>query len=203
MRRGDRQVAEERAVLVVADEFQGFFHDRVVRVRLALASADVPGQRDLLAIANQVRWVKRVGVDLVVVPEKNVEPMPFRHTGRPTSARAPLAETTGGIAPLFQHGGHRRLVGAERCYAVVGTDGGVAHVLARHQRGPQRSTHGCRRQGLGESDPLGRHSVDPRRVNLRIPHVRQLVVRQLVRHHVHDVWPVAGEDPRGQQDHAQ
>ena len=75
---GDREVAKEGIVLVLLDKAKGFVHDRVLGVSSPGTSTVIPGKMNLLAVAEQIGWVKAMGMDLVVVAEKNVKAVFFR-----------------------------------------------------------------------------------------------------------------------------
>jgi len=136
VRRRDGQVAEERAVLIRPDEFQGLVHDDVVGVGPALAAALVARERDFFAVADDVRGIVRVGVDLVVVAQEDVEAVLLGDAGRPPAAAAPLAEAARGVARALQDGGDGLLLGPERRAAVV-----LADVFAGHQAAPRGGAH--------------------------------------------------------------
>ena len=132
VRRRDREVTEKRVVLVFADKLQTRLHDRVMRVRLARSSADVALQFHLLAVANEVRRIKRVCVYLIVVAVKNIEAVLLRHTGRIAPTTTPLAEAAGRVADFLEDRGDGRLARAQRSAAVVRANRGVPGVLAGH-----------------------------------------------------------------------
>jgi hypothetical protein len=74
VRRSPAHVSEERFALVVANELFGLFDDAVLAERPAgFGVPRVARQRDLFAVADQVLRKKRVGVDLIVVTEEQVE----------------------------------------------------------------------------------------------------------------------------------
>ena len=194
VRRGDGEVAKEWLVLVFADELEGFLHDGVLGVGFAGASADVALQWDLLAVAYEVGGVEGVGVHLVVVAEENVEAVLLGHPGGVASAAAPFAEAAGGVTDFLEDGGYGGFARPQGGAAVVGPDGGVAGVLARHQVAAERGAHGGAREGLGEAYAFLGELIDVGRLDVRVPHVGELVVGELVGHDVHDVGLFLGGD---------
>ena len=53
----------------------------VLRIGLATAATFVPFQWNFFAIADQVRWIERMGMHLVVVAEKRIKTMLLRNAG--------------------------------------------------------------------------------------------------------------------------
>jgi len=125
-------------------------------------------------------------VHLVVVAVKHVEAVLLRHAGRVAPTASPLAEAARGVASVLEHRGDRRFAGTQRCSTVVRANRGMPRVLAGHQIATQRRTDRRSRQRRREPNPLRRKAVDVRGLDVRIPHVRQLVVRKLVGHDVND-----------------
>ena len=198
VRRSDGEVAEEWLVLVFADELEGFLHDGVLGVGFAGAPAEVALQWDLLAVAYEVGGVEGVGVYLVVVAEENVEAVFLGHPGGVASAAAPFAEAAGGVADLLEDGGDGGFTRSQRGAAVVGPDGGVAGMLARHQVAAERGAHGGAGEGLSEAYAFLCELIDVGRLDVRVPHVGELVVGELVGHQVHHVGLLlGGEAGRG------
>ena len=78
MRRRDRQVTKERVVFVIANELDRLVHDLIVRIRLSGSTAVITWEQNFLAVSNQVRRIKRMRVDLIVIAEKDIESMFFR-----------------------------------------------------------------------------------------------------------------------------
>ena len=77
--RRNGKITEERPILVVFNELDGFIEDFVVGIICACAAALIPRQRHLLTIANNVGRIITVRMDLVVVSQKHIEPMFLRH----------------------------------------------------------------------------------------------------------------------------
>ena len=63
----------------------------------------------------------------------------------------------------------------------------MPRMFTGHQITTQRRTDRCPRQRRRETDALRCKAVDVRGLDVRIPHVRQLVVRKLIGHDVNDV----------------
>lgn len=66
--------------------------DNILRIGLSIASAMVPLQLDLFAVTNQIRRVKSMGMNLIVVTEEEIKAMFFRHACGIATTTAPLAE---------------------------------------------------------------------------------------------------------------
>ena len=172
-----------------------------MRVCFARATADVAVQLHLLAVANEVWRKKRMRVHLVVVAVKHVEAVLLRHTGRVPAAASPLAKAARRVATVLEHRGDRRFAGPQRRPAAVRTNRGVSRVLARHQVAAQRRAD--RRPGQRRREPysLRRKAVDVGCLDVRISHVRQLVICKLVGHDIDNVRLLCRQrrDHRGPQ----
>ena len=126
-------------------------------------------------------------MDLIVVAKKLIKAMLFWHTCRSTPTSSPLAEPTSGVPSFLQHAGNRSFASAKGCSARIVPYRTVSHVLAGHHARPQWPTNRCRGQRLRETDSLGSHPVNIGSAKSLIAHVRQFVIRQFIRHDVHDV----------------
>ena len=126
-------------------------------------------------------------MDLVVVAEEDIEAVLFRNTGGSPAPATPLPESTSGVAERLQDRGHRRFPIPEGRAASVGTDRGMAAVFSGHQATACRGADRGPREALGEPDPLGGEAVEIRGPDVRVPHVSQFIVAELVGHDINDV----------------
>ena len=89
MRWGISQASKERAFRMGADEVHRSLMNHVGRILLALAEALAARKRYLLAGADEIGWVVRVGVHLIVVAKKISNPC---FSGTPVLSRPPLPQ---------------------------------------------------------------------------------------------------------------
>ena len=120
MRGSERQVTEERTVLVFLDEAKGFVHDRVLGVGSAGTPTVITGKMNLLAIAYQIRWIKTMGMDLIVVSEEYVETVFFRYARGIPATASPLSEASRGIAFFLEERGYGFFFGPEWGSSIIG-----------------------------------------------------------------------------------
>ena len=106
-------------------------------------------------------------------------------------SEVPLAADPGGIAELFQRGGHR---GHSRCQsagaAVSCKDGaypGIARIASGQQRGTGGRAHGRRGIHRLEQHALCRHLVDAGRFEILRAHAAEVAVALIVSHDKNDV----------------
>ena len=181
------QVGKERLLGVLADELQRRVMDHVLRVRLAAGAAVVAGQRQLLAVADEIGRIVAVRVDLIVVAEEHIEAVLFRYAGRVASAAAPLAETAGGVAERLEHRGDGHLLRPQGRAAAVDSHRGMPAVFPREEAAPRRCANARPGEQVVEPDPLGGQAVNVGRLDIPSPHEPWLVVAQLIGHDVDDV----------------
>ena len=99
---GDREIAEERGVPVFPDEFETLFHNGVMGIGFPSATTSVPGQLHFFAVTDQVRGIKRMSMDLIVVTKKDIEPVFFWNTGRVPASCSPFAKSSGCVTLVLQ-----------------------------------------------------------------------------------------------------
>ena len=156
VRNGVGKVAEKGLVLVVLDKLHGMLVNGILRVTSVLVL--------LGFVVPQVFGIVGVGFALAVVAIEHVEPHVVGFTSRTGITHAPFAETAGHIAVLLEQLSNRFYIGVEGFLTfglnlLVAPDLGVAGVLAGHQRGSRRSTHGRAGIELGEGHTLADEPV--------------------------------------------
>ena len=199
-----RQVEEERPVLLLLHPLQTLRRDEVVRIfhlltRVAdpeplrhrivrAAGRDLVPQLYLLLPAHQKVRVIIVRVVLVRVAEEVVESLSRRqtHCRFALVAEPPLADERRRIARRLQRPRHRHVPRPERLRqridrARVAAHTRVPRVQPRHQHAAARSAHRGPRVKLREPHPLRRHAVQVRRLNQLLPVAPEVSVTKVVR----------------------
>jgi hypothetical protein len=178
------QVEEERLVLALLHELQGFLREEIVRPGLAF-------ELHPLAVAEQVVGVLLVGVLVVEVPEGVLEALkigPPAVVGKP---EAPLSDHGRRIAGVLQELRDGDVLRPERDLRVA-ADVRVAHVVAGHQGAPGRRADGAPGIVLGEPHPFGGHLVEARGLELLLAVAAQVAPAQVVRVDEDDVGLLLG-----------
>ena len=158
----------------LANPFEGFIGDEILRVDFANGFAVIAFEREPLVVIVEVSGEVTMGVALAIVAEEVVETDFEGAACSIEHAHAPFADAGGLVTGLFEELGHGNGGGGQRHLAfgldlAVGADRAMAHVQAGHQRGTGGSADAGAGVGLGEAHALGCHAVEVRRLNQLLP----------------------------------
>ena len=130
---GDREIAEEGGVPVFPDEFETLFHDGVMGIGFPGATTSVSGQLHFFAVTDQVRGIKRMSMDLIVVTKKDIESVFFWNTGRVPASGSPLAKSSGCVTLVLQERGDSDFICTKWSASVIRPNRSVTGVLSGHK----------------------------------------------------------------------
>src|SRR4029079_19548563 len=175
LRMGDGvvQIEEERPPVRALDERGRFLREEIVHVVV------IDVRLDPLRVAIEVVGELPVRVAMIEEAERVVEALLVRLSCRTRPPESPLADDRGAIARIVQRHRAREVLFAKRNLTVAANPR-VSRMEAGHQRRPRRRAHGAARVVLGEADPFARESIDPGRLDLRLPVRAQIAVAEIV-----------------------
>ena len=91
----------------------------------------ITGQGNLLAVSDQVTWIKGMGVYLIIVTKKNIKTVLLRNASCSPSTNSPLSESTRDISSCFQHTSQGRFICPNRRVPVINSHRHVAGMQSR------------------------------------------------------------------------
>jgi len=201
VRDGERYIAEEGAVFVPSDEFEGFGGDAVVRIDL-LSAEFVFGDSFDLAVPPEVVRVKSMCLSLANVAVEVVKALFLRVSGGVDDAKAPFAECAGGIAGVLENtcdclgaffqrplacnrGAEDPSCVTSNLYVVANL--GAAAVQARHEDATGWGTDGVSAVVLSEFHSFGGEAVNIGGLDFFLAVAAQVRVAEIVGDDVDDV----------------
>ncbi|OPZ07740.1 MAG: hypothetical protein BWZ10_02774 [candidate division BRC1 bacterium ADurb.BinA364] len=195
----DEQAERPSGVRTALQPLNGFVHDNGRRIALDLAAFH--------SVADEGRRIQMAGDGIVLGRQPIVEAVVvgLRLIAGQAAVGSPLADETGVVARIAQHGAdgalfalqmHRRIVGD------VGIDAEPERIATCQNARSRRRARSGRRIEIGKSNPFGRHAVDIRRRYAVAAVASQIAIALVVGHEDHDVGLarlLGAQAPGGQQ----
>ena len=191
-----RIVEKEGFVLVLIDEGESCVSDELRRVLFAVNGCGVAFQWNALVLVDNVFGEEVVGVALAVVAVESIEALFQGIAFGSGLAEPPFSKSAGGITFAFEQFSNGGFVGGQWKLPlvavpvsdfVVGTNKGVAAVLAGHERVARWRADRGAGVVLGETHAFGRNAIKMRGLDFLLPVAAQLRPAEIVGHDINDV----------------